>query len=143
MPSDLYLENYTYDKQHKLYSVDEFKAYLQKTLLCNVNNIALKTVAIAGIGNPKKFFEFITQQLNIKLNNTVAFNDHHEYKLNDLSSLIKNYDIILTTEKDYAKIKTLNINLTQIWVVHIDVSITNEQSLINDILNLTSLHLAN
>ena len=64
-----------------------------------------KIVAIAAIGNPQRFFDFVTG-LGIRLNNVIPFPDHHHYTPEDIP---QDYDVILTTEKDYAKLSGFNL----------------------------------
>ena len=69
-----------------------------------------KIIAFAGIGNPGNFFDLLIEnKLNIL--ETIKFPDHHKYseqELENLFSKIKDNDsILLTTEKDYFRIKKL------------------------------------
>lgn len=68
-------------------------------------------IAMAAIGNPQRFFNFI-RDLGIQLKQAVAFPDHHNYKIIDIPLYS---DIILVTEKDYAKL--IQFNNVKIWVV--------------------------
>lgn len=67
-----------------------------------------KLLAFAGIGNPENFFNLLRKnKLNVK--KTFSFPDHYEFskselkKINDYS--IKNSLQVITTEKDYYRIK--------------------------------------
>ncbi len=66
-----------------------------------------KIVAFAGIGDPKNFFELLTNK-KINIVKTFSFPDHYEFKSKDLDMIIKfskNANAtILTTEKDYERI---------------------------------------
>jgi len=59
-----------------------------------------KIAAIAGIGNPQRFFTHLAH-LGISLNSTHAFSDHHAFSQQDL--MVIDADIILMTEKDAVK----------------------------------------
>ena len=86
----------------------------KKDMGCDVKEFNnKKIVAIAAIGNPQRFFDFIFG-LGINLNNVIAFPDHHHYVQNDIP---QGYDIILTTEKDYAKISEFNLENIRIVLV--------------------------
>lgn len=86
-------------------------------------------VAIAAIGNPKRFFNFI-ENSGVVLSHTIEFPDHHFYLHSDIPT---NYDIILTSDKDYTKLAKFNNNI--IWVVEVSSLLSNE-SLVNKIMEL-------
>ena len=88
--------------------------------------------AIAGIGNPNRFFNFLNK-LGLKLNHTMAFPDHYLYKKEDIPV---NNEIILVTEKDYAKLSLFE--RTDIWVVFVTTSL-NHSKLIEQISNLVQI----
>lgn len=68
-----------------------------------------KLVAIAGIGNPQRFFAALTAQgLNFK---PFPYPDHYAYQAADLSTI--DTDIILMTEKD--AVKCAAFNDSRIW----------------------------
>ena len=69
-------------------------------------------VAVAGIGNPKPFFEMAGSIA--KLDKKVRFRDHYQYKLTDITKIIdkciiknKSHPILLTTEKDAVRMKKI------------------------------------
>ncbi len=59
--------------------------------------------AMAGLGNPKKFFDTL-DELNLKFREKV-FKDHHVYNETDVSEMASK--VILMTEKDAVKCKSL------------------------------------
>ena len=59
--------------------------------------------AVAGIGNPKRFFEFLRAQGLDPVCH--AFADHHDYRAGDLA--LPGADAILMTDKDAIKCQTL------------------------------------
>ena len=67
-----------------------------------------KIIAFAGIGNPKSFFELLTEK-NLNVIKKISFPDHHKFTDNDLDKIInfanENNTIILTTEKDYERLE--------------------------------------
>lgn len=81
----------------------------------------LTTIAIAGMGNPSRFFDFI-QNNKINLTDTRAFPDHYYYNLNDIPH---NYDAIFVTDKDYTKLEHLNND--KIWVIEVDVLLDSNE----------------
>jgi tetraacyldisaccharide 4'-kinase len=97
----------------------------QETL--NIQNIKTKKiVAIAAIGNPNRFFDFI-ENLGIKLVDKISYPDHYFYQECDIPD---NCDIILTSDKDYTKLAKFNNK--RIWVVEVSSSL-NKDSIITDI----------
>ncbi len=76
-----------------------------------------KIVAMTGIGNPDKFFNFINS-LDIKLYKTYQYPDHHYFKPEDIPV---DCDIILVTSKDYVKLQ--QYQNSKILVVDIDIDI--------------------
>ena len=55
---------------------------------------------MSAIGQPEQFYKFLG---NYEIIKTVTFDDHHNYKAEELPS-----GIILTTEKDAVKLKKFN-----------------------------------
>lgn len=72
----------------------------------SVNEIkAEEKVVVAGIAKPKPFFDF----LEAKVAETMVFSDHHNFEEKDIITILnkaKNNKII-TTEKDYVRLKEL------------------------------------
>lgn len=64
----------------------------------------LRTVAIAGIGDPSRFFRTLAA-LQLQPMRTVPFPDHHSFSLADLD--FANCDAIVMTEKDAVKCRML------------------------------------
>jgi len=89
----------------------------------------INIAAIAAIGNPERFFNFITNN-GIKLTHTISFPDHYSYLHHDIPT---NYDIILTSEKDYTKLAKFNNE--KIWIVEVE-SVLSSTDLITNIINL-------
>lgn len=71
--------------------------------------------AIAGIGNPRRFFEALASQ-QVNLRHTQAFPDHHEYSESDWGRFDGDDLPILMTEKDAVKCATLK-NRHRFWSV--------------------------
>lgn len=60
-------------------------------------------VAIAGIGNPKRFYHTVREQ-GIQLTATYDFPDHHAFQAEDIAAL-RQSDWLLMTEKDAMKMQ--------------------------------------
>ena len=95
-------------------------------------NINDKYIIFSGIGNPENFKQTLVDN-NIKITKEIIFPDHHNYTQKDIdhirSEATKNNSKILTTEKDYMKIKSYKND--DIKHLKIELDITNEDKLIN------------
>lgn len=74
-----------------------------------------KVNAVAGIGNPDRFFSLLRQS-RITVNEH-AFPDHHQFQASDFEQMDGNLPIVMT-EKDAVKVK--NIDLKNAWCLHVD-----------------------
>ena len=81
--------------------------------------------AVAGLGNPGRFFDTLSQ-LNFDIERH-PFPDHHQFEENDLEFL--DHHPILMTEKDAARCK--NFDNPRIWYLTVEPKI--EESFINDL----------
>ena len=88
----------------------------------------LKFCAMAAIGNPQRFFDYL-QNLGLLLAKCIAFPDHYHYHEQDIPA---EYAII-TTEKDYTKLAVFK--KPNIWIARVSAKLNNSQ-LINDIVHL-------
>ena len=100
--------------------------------LTNPENFKDKNIlAFAGIGNPENFFDLLIESgLNVK--ETISFPDHYDFKKKEVLEIIEkakkqNYTI-LTTEKDFLRIK--NFNFLEISFCNIKLEITKKSELI-------------
>ncbi len=80
-----------------------------------------KVQALAGIGNPQRFFKFLADQ-GIIIAEKHKFPDHYHYQAQDLNRLNPEYAII-TTEKDYTKLAALNC--ANIWIAMVAARLNN------------------
>lgn len=94
-------------------------------------------LAFAGIGNPNNFFDLLSKHgLNVK--EKLVFPDHYEFKNSEILDIIKtanqnNYEII-TTEKDYFRIKSYNFK--EIKYLKLELEINDLKKLIERILKI-------
>ena len=77
-----------------------------------------RVTAIAGIGNPERFFDHLGV-LGIKLTDQRAFSDHHPFAPVDLSAI--EADIILMTEKD--AVKCQQFDDARLWMMRVDAKL--------------------
>ena len=95
-------------------------------------NIDEKYIIFSGIGNPESFKQTLVDN-NIKITKEIIFPDHHHYtqkNIDYIKSQATKYDSkILTTEKDYIKIKIFKND--DIKHLKIELDIKNEDKLID------------
>jgi tetraacyldisaccharide 4'-kinase len=77
-----------------------------------------KLCAVAGIGNPQRFFSHL-RQLGLSFS-AHAFPDHHQYEKDELMLA---GDAILTTEKDAVKLAMVDLPLP-VWVLPVTAQLT-------------------
>jgi len=100
----------------------------------------------SGIGDPDSF-ESLIRSLGIKVGRHFRFRDHHQYTKNDLDNIIKssrkqNIDIIITTEKDAARLTEAELKnkSAELFVLKIELAIIkDEQKFHSRLLSLYSL----
>lgn len=93
---------------------------------------ATKNHAVAGIGNPQRFFKHL-EEMGITFASH-AFPDHHPYTADDLA--FENCDAILLTEKD--AVKCAAFADTRYWVLRVNAEI--DSTLIDHILRKITPH---
>ena len=103
--------NQKFEDKIKLIS-KQINIYYTKYIPVNIKKFENKKyLAFAGIGSPENFFNLLTEN-NIKLEKKLYFPDHYNYTQNNLDRIIdtanKNGLEIITTEKDFFRIKNLN-----------------------------------
>tara|TARA_B100000767_G_scaffold274660_1_gene308401 strand:+ start:1047 stop:1982 length:936 start_codon:yes stop_codon:yes gene_type:complete len=106
-------ENTNFEKKIKFISEDISIYYSEYLPADNLNQFeGQDLLAFAGIGNPENFFNLLKNN-NLKIKKSVSFPDHYNYSLKDLKNLVKhsieNNLKLITTEKDYFRIKHFNI----------------------------------
>ena len=93
-----------------------------------------KILAFAGIGNPDNFFSLIEKH-NLNVKKKISFPDHYIYKRKDINNLFsiskKNKLRLLTTEKDYFRLKKLGYN--NIDYLSVKLKILNKFKFIKEI----------
>jgi len=141
-----------YDINYEINHIINYSSLLSQNINDFVtynNNINNKFSLITAIANPNRFLENI-EKIGLEIQQSFKFRDHHNFKLNEIKSIIQNNDItvnFITTEKDFVKLKPLliqldNINNTNIidrfYFVKlelIEINNNNKINLINQIIN--------
>ena len=94
-------------------------------------------LAIAGIGNPEKFFQLLEQN-DLKIEKKLIFPDHYEFNKNEVIDIIKEAKEanlkIITTEKDYCRIK--KFELSEIDFLRNELQIHEDEKLIERVLEV-------
>ena len=96
-----------------------------------------KLIAIAGIGNPENFFKLLTQY-GLIIEKKLVYPDHYNFSKSEVLDLVdeankKNHQII-TTEKDYFRIKKFKID--NINYVKLKYKICDEENFLNKIMSI-------
>ena len=134
----IFLKNIDDDSQkifHLIKSINpKIEIFLTDFVIDNLKqfNIDDKFLIFSGIGNPESFSELLKKN-NFKIIKEIIFPDHYYYKKKDLNkiiSLANELDAkILTTEKDYVKIK--DFDNSDIKFIDINLKLKNEENLFN------------
>ena len=94
-----------------------------------------KILAFAGIGNPDNFFKVLSDH-DLKVEKKIPFPDHYKFNSSELNNIVleakKNNYHIITTEKDYFRIKHLSID--EINYLKVELKIEKEKELMGNIL---------
>ena len=71
-----------------------------------------KYLAFAGLGYPQKFFNFLTNTLELNVAETISYSDHHPYEDKDLQQLHEKAQKLgvrlITTEKDFLRLPKID-----------------------------------
>ena len=113
------------------------KIYYTKYIPVNIEKyINKKFIAFAGIGNPDNFFDLLIEN-NVNLEEKIHFPDHYSYSQKDVDKIIQKANKkgaeIITTEKDFFRIK--NLNHGNINYLSINVNIDQEDKFIEELKN--------
>ena len=126
------------DFEKKLLNINhKLKFFYSSYKPINVEQFKNKNLlAIAGIGNPEKFFQLLEQN-DLKIEKKLIFPDHYEFTNNDINYILKltkenNYHIV-TTEKDFYKIKEPNNEMFKFLKVSLEIE--KKEELIDLIIN--------
>ena len=97
-------------------------------------NLKDKFLVFSGIGNHKTFVSMLKIN-NFNIIKDIEYPDHYQYSIKELENFIsisKNLDCkIITTEKDFMRIK--KINYDKIKFIKVDLKILNEKKFLKDI----------
>jgi tetraacyldisaccharide 4'-kinase len=96
----------------------------------SLSSLNAPVVAVAGIGNPQRFFRLL-QSRSVKLKTCLSFADHHQFTVKDLPR-----ETLLMTEKDAVKCRPFAFE--DWWYLPVSAKLTAsfEQQLLNKLRNL-------
>lgn len=116
-----------YNKPIYIGTFEEDYLYNMKNEKIELNKIENKNILIfSSIANPKIFFNTI-KKLNPKNIEQIKFEDHHVYteeEILEIEKKGKNFDYIITTEKDIVKI---NKEIFNLLVIKMEFKIKNDK----------------
>ena len=128
-------KNRSFEK--KIFNISkEIRVFYSKYEPSNISEFKNKNVlAFAGIGNPINFFDILNNNGFI-VKKRISFPDHYKYNKEELKKIIneskKNKLEIITTEKDYLRIKSYGFK--NIKYLKIKLKIYKKKNLIKEIL---------
>jgi tetraacyldisaccharide 4'-kinase len=117
-------------KNEQLYSLEEFEGQ--------------KSLVVCGIARPFSFLK-VLEDNQIDIKNRMLFKDHKEYNEKEVQQIRKEfYDTnshsVITTEKDYVKLKeyTTELDDIDIYYLKIDLQIENTEEFNNEIIKIVN-----
>jgi tetraacyldisaccharide 4'-kinase len=84
----------------------------------SISSLTLPVTALAGIGNPQRFFSLL-QKKSVKIKNQISFVDHHAFSKEDIPS-----GIVIMTEKD--AVKCTQIAHDDCWYLPVSASLSSQ-----------------
>tara|TARA_Y100000389_G_C17435016_1_gene504957 strand:- start:1040 stop:1984 length:945 start_codon:yes stop_codon:yes gene_type:complete len=131
------LENLEILKKEILQINSEINIYTGKYIPLNIDqfNKEDRYLVFSGIGNHGTFVSMI-KNYGLNILKDIEFPDHYNYTIDEINQILneakKMSCKIITTEKDYLRLKKINNN--EIQFIKSDLQITNEEKLIENIL---------
>jgi len=113
-----YVASGVYDvKNHQQFRLNEFEGE--------------KSLVVCGIARPYSFLK-VLEQNNIDISNKLLFKDHKEYTLKEVNLIRKkfyetNSNSVVTTQKDFVKLKAFSKELDDIDIYYLKIDMIIEQ----------------
>ena len=134
----IFLKDHTKNKNNIIKKIKKinpkikiFKTYYKPNCLNKIDK-KKRYLIFSGVGNPENFKEILKKN-KIKVIKEIVFPDHYNYSDNDINKIqkiAKTLDAeIITTEKDYVKIK--NSSKKNIKYFKVNLKISNQKKLLN------------
>ena len=140
---------WTWDKRQKIYNelykngnknnIPCLQAYASVSIMDGENKIDVSklapVIAVCGIGDPLSF-KYVLSRNNVMVKELITYKDHHNYTDSDGESLVRQMkatgcDSIITTSKDYEKLRLLNLKNIKIVILKMDFSIDRPSELMS------------
>jgi len=115
----------------------DIKIFYTKYFPTNIEQFKNKKLfAFAGIGNPNNFFELLSEY-NLNVQKKIAFPDHYAFNEKEIKEMTeeanKNNFELITTEKDFYRIKDIGFN--KLKYLKIDIEVKGKNNLMSEILS--------
>ena len=129
-------KNQTFEKQILNIS-NKIKIFYSRYMTSNNDQLKNKKIfAFSGIGNPDNFFKLLIDN-GFNLQKSLAFPDHYQFTKSEIQKMIsisiKNNFELITTEKDFYRIK--NFGFLNIKYLKTELEIIEKEKFIREILN--------
>ena len=129
--------NEEFEKTIKKLSKD-ISIYYSKYLPVNIKKLKdVNILAFAGIGNPENFFKLLSDY-SLNVEKIVPYPDHYNYTRKDIENLFslakKNNLRLVTTEKDYLRLKYLGLS-ESISYLSVELNLLEEEKILKEINN--------
>ena len=127
------LENLDYLKKEVLKYSSKINIHVGKYVPLNINEFKkeFKYLVFSGIGNHQTFVSMI-KNAGLSVLRDIEFPDHYQYNDNDINKILSQADSlncrIITTEKDYFRLETKNLD--NIKFLKSEIQIIDEEKLI-------------
>ena len=113
-----------FEKKIKKFS-NNINIYYSEYLPTNLDQFkGQRLLAFAGVGNPDNFFNLLEKN-HLQIVKKIPFPDHYNYSIQELDNLVEystnNNLKIITTEKDYFRIKSYNIPEIQFLKIKLEI----------------------
>ncbi len=125
--------------ENKILSFNKYiSIFYTKYVPTNLRNfMGKKLTALAGIGNPKNFFDILDEN-NLNVSKKLIFPDHYNFSKSEILKIIDKArsegSKIIMTEKDYFRIK--KFNLSEVNYLKIDLKIKEKDQFLKKIMDL-------
>jgi tetraacyldisaccharide 4'-kinase len=86
----------------------------------------LPVTAVAAIAQPEQFFKML-EKLGARIERKISFRDHHNYSSDDWINIAKDSKLMITTAKDYIKLRKFSEPTTQLAVLDLKIELPANQ----------------
>jgi tetraacyldisaccharide 4'-kinase len=123
LPSGGYREPKGFYSQADIELVEgkDFKRVISIKKEGKISELPTKTLLLTAISKPKRLLEFLPKNTEM-----ISFTDHYTFTIDDISRIEKEYKdyAIITTGKDFVKLKKFNIK--NLYLMDLDIKISSD-----------------